>query len=402
LSTGDGLKTIYLWGIGQTGQVTNSFRQSSITLDTAAPVVNLTSFTGGQLVAGGSINSISWTASDLNLTSNLVSIDLSADSGVTWSSVSSGLANQGFYLWMTPLATNGLTYRLRVTALDNAGNSSSSSSGADFTIDSTPPAITQTTIAASPYYFNGATVTWGGACEANDSMTVSGTDSAALTCTAGGTWSYTTAAQGSDGSYTYNFSIVDGAGNTNSVSRTWIRDTTLPTASSLVLAGGLATAAFPDVGFAISAADNLGVAELRLSENAVYANNNWLPYTATGTFTLSPTAGTKTVYAWVRDASGNVSAASVSDSIILDFGSPPTVSVTTPDGTVSFANGANVNVSWSCSGATGLDPLPVSIDYSTDDSATFVAAVANLPNNLTATTRSLNGVVPRGTGKVQL
>lgn len=79
---------------------------------------------------------------DTNIATNPISLDYSVNSGSTWTSIATGLANNGSYLWTIPVAAyNSPNVRVRVIATDKVGHTASDSSNANFTIDSTLPTI---------------------------------------------------------------------------------------------------------------------------------------------------------------------------------------------------------------------------------------------------------------------
>jgi hypothetical protein len=103
------------------------------TPDTEAPVVTVTSPTGGEAWPAGSSQSITWSATD-NIVVASVELALSTDGGATFpTSIASGLANTGAYAWTVPLAVTSQA-RVRVRAFDGSGNVGSDSSHADFAI----------------------------------------------------------------------------------------------------------------------------------------------------------------------------------------------------------------------------------------------------------------------------
>lgn len=111
------------------------------TPDTQAPLVTVTSPTGGESWAAGSSHNITWTATD-NVTVASVDLALSTDGGTTFpTSIATGLANSGTYSWSVPIVLTS-TARVRVRAFDGTGNVGSDSSHANF-------AITGWTITAS-------------------------------------------------------------------------------------------------------------------------------------------------------------------------------------------------------------------------------------------------------------
>jgi filamentous hemagglutinin family protein len=108
-------------------------RRSTASGDSIPPVVALTSPTGGESWAIGSVQAVTWSASD---DVGVTSIDLacSTDGGATFPTViASGLANSGSYAW-TVSALPSNTARVRVTAHDAAGHVAADSSHANFSV----------------------------------------------------------------------------------------------------------------------------------------------------------------------------------------------------------------------------------------------------------------------------
>ncbi len=71
---------------------------------------------------------------------------------------------------------------------------------------------------------------WGGTCEGNYTIYVTGDENTSFSCTSG-SWSWTPSAKTVDGTFTYNLVQTDGAGNTSTppLSLSWQRDATPPT-----------------------------------------------------------------------------------------------------------------------------------------------------------------------------
>ncbi|MBI5168386.1 MAG: T9SS type A sorting domain-containing protein [Candidatus Eisenbacteria bacterium] len=102
--------------------------------DVTAPTVALTAPAGGVTWKAGSVQAITWTASD-NVGVTAVDLAYSTDGGATYpNTIATGLANSGTYNWTLP-NVNSTTVRVRVTARDAAGNSASAANTANFTID---------------------------------------------------------------------------------------------------------------------------------------------------------------------------------------------------------------------------------------------------------------------------
>jgi hypothetical protein len=110
-------------------------------VDTTPPVVSLTSFTGGGAYVGGIPQSITATVTDPDLAANPISTYYSTDGGSTWTLWLSDQANTGTYPITLP-AIDSTTLRVKVTAIDAAGNVGSAESSTNFTVDTTPPVFT--------------------------------------------------------------------------------------------------------------------------------------------------------------------------------------------------------------------------------------------------------------------
>lgn len=102
-------------------------------LDVVGPTLALTAPAGGEAWPLTSTRTITWTASD---PSGVTSVDLalSMDGGVTWpTTIATGLPNSGSYSWHV-LPSAGTQARVRAIARDGLGQSSTTSSAANFSI----------------------------------------------------------------------------------------------------------------------------------------------------------------------------------------------------------------------------------------------------------------------------
>ncbi|OGF50226.1 MAG: hypothetical protein A2231_01750 [Candidatus Firestonebacteria bacterium RIFOXYA2_FULL_40_8] len=101
-----------------------------------APVITLTSFTGGGSFSG--VQTISWTMTDSNVTdTHLYDIKLSSDGGVSYgTTVVTGLTGLS-YSWATGNHVNGNQYRIKVIAADSGSPqlTGESFSGSNFTVN---------------------------------------------------------------------------------------------------------------------------------------------------------------------------------------------------------------------------------------------------------------------------
>jgi hypothetical protein len=164
--------------------------------------------------------------------------------------------------------------------------------------------------------------------------------------------------------YFVQVSAIDGSGNESACSNEVSgpaasdgADTTAP-AGSITLNEGAAYTAWTAATLNLSATDAVGVTGYYVSISATTpaaGAAGWVAvtpatsYTGNADFTLSPGDGTKTVYAWYKDAAGNVSAGS-SDSIVLDQTAPSNGTLT------ATAGSGQVALSWSgaSDGGSGL------------------------------------------------
>ena len=143
VSSGDGAKTLYVFAEDAAGNVSPA-DSVALVVDQTPPILSLSSFDGGQVLSGLSAQSVSWSASDAGsgLRANSAVIEVSTNGGAAWGTLASGQTTAGPYPWTPGSAANSDAYRLRVTVSDNAGNTQTVSSAANFTVDSVAPTLT--------------------------------------------------------------------------------------------------------------------------------------------------------------------------------------------------------------------------------------------------------------------
>lgn len=129
-------------------------------------------------------------------------------------------------------------------------------------------------------------------------------------------------------------------------------DTTAPFDPSITIAGGSVWSRSSSVTLTLSAADDIGVTEVCVSNSA--SCTSWVSYGTSRTWSLGATPGLHTVNAWFRDAAGNVSAMA-SDTISLDSVAPTNGTVTATGST------GQVALSWSgySDATSGIDSYKV-------------------------------------------
>lgn len=502
----NGGQVLRLWAMDAAGGISTLPTELHVQLDTIPPQNRLLSFDGGLLYKGGETYEISYAVKDANLSAEAVSIEYSADEGLSWQTIATHKPASGVVTWKVP-SINSTKVKVRLSAVDLAGNVGTVTSASYFTIDSTPPlkplvtrlssAITndrsmqlsllcdsdfsqiwigesgsipalsdanwKTCSSAMTYFVSAGDgskeifirardqagnisdsssinlildqtppdVSWttyptgeirGGTVvplkwkvtEVN--MTTAQSMNLSYSGDGGTTWVSISNPAASNGplfetQFSFDWSappinsnkvrlrvlVEDVAGNTiiAQLSNQFTIDSLSPTIALFQLAGGNPLVAMPTVSVTISASDNFtNVTSMRLSESETFVDGGWLPFSSSGSnFTLSATNGTKSVYLWLKDGVGNVSASTVT-TIGLDFGTPPKVSVNTPVATDIYSPGQTVPISWSCSSNNGLSSTPISLAYSVDDGLNFKMIASDLANNLSANTGSYEWTLP--------
>ncbi|MCK4856687.1 MAG: hypothetical protein KAT58_01850 [candidate division Zixibacteria bacterium] len=87
-------------------------------------------------------------------------------------------------------------------------------------------------------------------------------------------------------------------------------DTAAPTIQSFTVAAGAQYTTSASVTLAISATDDVGVTQMRFSENSSFTGASWVAYQSSYSYQFTGTDGQVTLYAQVRDAAGNTSTTS--------------------------------------------------------------------------------------------
>ena len=136
----DDVESTWLADMNAQAVMPNKVDSLTIVIDGTAPDVEVTYPDGGEYFKGGTVETITWTATDTYIDSDSVVLEYSTDSGATWNPIASGQNNDGSYDWTVPLLDVN-TARVQVTVSDLSGNSTSDESDADFTIDSTNPVV---------------------------------------------------------------------------------------------------------------------------------------------------------------------------------------------------------------------------------------------------------------------
>ena len=149
----------------------------------------------------------------------------------------------------------------------------------------------------------------------------------------------------------------------------WAADTSPPT-GTVVINGGAAATNSRTVTLTLSATDDLSAVEQMRFSNTGSSFSTAQAYATTKTWTLSSTAGTKTVSVQFKDAAGNWSTLPITDTIVLDT-TAPTISsrtataITSHAGTITWTTNepatskVDYGITTSYGSTTPLDPEPV-------------------------------------------
>lgn len=142
----DGQKIIRIWARDQNGSISSAPAINSIALDHSLPSVNLSNLSIS--VRGGATETITYSASDVGSGLQSLSLEFAQD-GTTYTSLATNLIGNTTYSWTVP-SLNTTASKLKLIAVDLAGNTTEATTNA-FQIDSTAPAAPTATItSASP------------------------------------------------------------------------------------------------------------------------------------------------------------------------------------------------------------------------------------------------------------
>jgi len=366
------------------GNVNQSSSTVNVVKDTIAPAVTMTSPANNATLSG--TVTVSSSASD-NVGVTLVEF---YSNGVLL--YASNVAPYN-YNWDTTKVANG-NYSLYSIAKDNAGNTKQSSS-VTVTVnnavpDTVAPTLTGFTLPATS---NSLTVPVSGL-TATDNIGVTGylvSESATKPLAGDTRWrssvppSITFGSAGTKTAYAW---VKDAAGNV-SASRSaavviTLADVTAPTLTGFTLPATSSSLTVPVSG--LTATDNIGVTGYLVSESAtkpLAGDTRWSGSVPSGiTF---GSAGTKTAYAWVKDAAGNVSASrSATVVITLPDATAPTLtgftlpatssSLTVPVSGLSATD--NIGVTGYLVSESATRPLPSDTRWSSAAPASFTFSSA--------------------------
>lgn len=197
---------------------------------------------------------------------------------------------------------------ITISQTDAAGNITTVSR--IFIRDEIAPILTKTSGITPDFTKNNQPNTWGGTCEGNYTIYVTGSQTTSFACSSG-TWSWTAGSKTVDGTYSYNLVQTDGAGNTSSppLSLSWQRDATPPVfnaTSPVSIATGATTTITNNLNTFTISGNCEGTNTIVVSSGATDAfscsSSSW-----SWTVPTTTTDGTRTFIFTQSDSAGNTS-----------------------------------------------------------------------------------------------
>lgn len=191
----------------------NSIQSANFEIDSIAPAISIST------PAANSYHQSSLTMTGTCETG--ADVNFSGDIQAAFSLTCAG----GTFSQLLNLSDNDGNKTITLIHTDPAGNQSTTNR--TFIRDEIPPSMAKTT-GANPGFTGADNFSWGGTCEGNYTINVTGDETTSFSCSSG-TWSWTTADKVVDGTFNYSLSQTDGAGNTSTpFSLSWERDGTPP------------------------------------------------------------------------------------------------------------------------------------------------------------------------------
>jgi hypothetical protein len=330
--TADGAKTLYAWAKDAVGNVSQS-RNDNVMLDTTAPAIN--TFTIPAYSTSRSISVSVLTIDDIAAKFIITESATPPTTSAAWASVPAMP-----FIYETP--SDGIKI-LYAWAKDTAGNISLSHSQ-HITVDTTAPVVTTLSLPVASNTLTDIPLT----ITATDAVGVTGysiattiappTTASAWTPTAPTT--HTFPAGTIDGAYTLYAWAKDAAGQISAAkSVTILIDRVVPTMTAFIVP---TTSASRDVAITtFTPSETLARTRYIITESntpPLVTASGWSE-TIPATYP-APTDGSKILYAWVKDAAGNISPVFTGQSIIVDATAPviTTFAVPTRVNTLNLPN----------------------------------------------------------------
>jgi len=417
--TSDGLVTIDVNAsvtIDLAGNTNTAATQVSVTYDNTKPTVSsaaITSPNGGEVWQTNISNNITWNTgviSDAQLKANPIALEFSNDGGSSWNTIASNEANDGVCSW-TPTLNHPAVW-VRIVVTDSAGNVAYDTCNATFIVDNAAPSVPSNALTAPN---NGEvwqagtshSITW-----SNGSISDFALKANPITLEYtidGSTWNNIASNEANDGSYLWTVASVNSAtvkvriAVTDSIGLTsydtsdayFFIDNAAP-----VVGSGAITAPNGSETWGGGTSHNITWTTGSISDVKLKAAPISLKYSTDGGASF-PNAIVSNMtnsgsYNWtvpsidnnqvrvqiaVADSVGNVSYDTSNTNFTIDFSAPQVgdTAVTSPNGGEKWVAGSTHPITWNIGAFSDalLKAAPISLQYSTDNGATFPNSIVS-------------------------
>lgn len=359
--------------------------------DQTPPSVTVTAPNGGQDFGMGTVQTISWNATD-NVGVVAVALDYSLDDGNAWIEIAAGEPNDGGFFWSLP-ATPSSQVLVRVRASDLAGNTGQDVSDAVFSIsDRVPPVVGVTAPNGGESWEIGTTQTIGWTATDNVAVTAIQLE---FSTNGGGNWTTLATDEPNDGQYAWlippqpttglrvRVTARDAAGNVGidaSNANASLVDATPPELAITAPTAGEQWEVGDSRAITWTATDNVAVASIRI-EFSANDGSSWTTIAPsapnTGTFNWVVPSTPTTVARFRLTATDTSSRTTVRTSdaftIVAPDATAPNVTLSIPNGGEVWASGSEQTVSWNATDDVGV--TSVLVEFASTAGGTFTTIV---------------------------
>lgn len=357
LLSGDGSHTLYAWAKDTVGNVATSANSVSVFYDSTAPNIISGPSLPAILQGGATSVAITWTVSD----ASAAAIQLEAFDGTSWTTIATNQAKTGPFTWNSVPMVSTYSAKIRLTAVDAAGLVTVQESP-NFTIDSVVPDASVSIAAGLKRGGSSETVTY----TVSDATTAISNVTLQYAADAGSYNTITSIASATSGNYAWTLPLInttsatvrliatDSAGLSRTVySGQFGIDSLAPSAPSLTRNSDINTQNSTVLMTLGSCTDIDSVLITETNVKPAFSVAGWQTCNtnASGISTVVTGNGSHTLYAWAKDAVGNVANSANNVQMFLDTISPtvtagPTISSAVSGGVSSVA------ITWTVSDAS--------------------------------------------------
>lgn len=322
LAPSDGTRAVFVRftdALGNTAVVSDS-----IVIDTVPPQLTGFVINADAAATGPATVTLTYAASDPG---SGIATTQAANDGATFATITASPA-----AWVLSTGDGAKTVTVRVT--DQAGNATTATDG--ILRDATAPVLMTAVLNAGATFTSSASVqltaTAGdGSGSGLAQLCVQGAVVTPGCVPFGAGGPYPVTLSSGDGAKAVNVTVVDAVGNvSNIVTDSITLDTTVPTFTSITLAGGAAFTRTATVTALLASPFDTNLTQMEFSTNGGTTWNAPVAYAASSSVALPTPDGLKTVHVRLIDAAGNRSVARFDD-ITLDT-TAPTLAITAPRG----------------------------------------------------------------------